>query len=152
MKRVRSARGRSALAALVLCATVVAACGGNDPSASTQAPGDSTEATDPPVLTNAPTTTNPELVPVPGGTLTIGIDADASGYNPTVDPWGYGGHNIGRAIFDTLATYDASGKEKLDISMYPVLVPGAALFLTVLSLTLIGDTVQKRQARNSGAI
>lgn len=46
----------------------------------------------------------------------------------------------------------AAGKEKLDQSMYPVLVPGVALFLTVLSLTLIGDTVQKRQARNSGAI
>lgn len=46
----------------------------------------------------------------------------------------------------------AAGKDKLDQSMYPVIVPGVALFLTVLSLTLIGDTVQKRQARNSGAI
>jgi len=46
----------------------------------------------------------------------------------------------------------AAGKPKLDESLYPVLVPGAALFLTVLSLTLIGDAIQKRQARNTGAI
>ena len=46
----------------------------------------------------------------------------------------------------------AASKDKLDQSLYPVLIPGMALFLTVLSLTLIGDTVQKRQARNSGAI
>lgn len=46
----------------------------------------------------------------------------------------------------------AAGKPKLDESLYPVLVPGGALFLTVLSLTLIGDAIQKRQARNSGAI
>lgn len=46
----------------------------------------------------------------------------------------------------------AAGKPKLEESLYPVLVPGGALFLTVLSLTLIGDTIQKRQARNLGAI
>jgi peptide/nickel transport system permease protein len=46
----------------------------------------------------------------------------------------------------------AAGKPKLDISLYPVLVPGGALFLTVLSLTLIGDAIQKRQARGIGAI
>ncbi len=46
----------------------------------------------------------------------------------------------------------AAGKPKLDESLYPVLVPGGALFLTVLALTLIGDAIQKRQARNLGAI
>jgi peptide/nickel transport system permease protein len=46
----------------------------------------------------------------------------------------------------------AAGKPRLDVSLYPVLVPGGALFLTVLSLTLIGDAIQKRQARNIGAI
>jgi len=46
----------------------------------------------------------------------------------------------------------AAGKPKLQESLYPVLVPGGALFLTVLSLTLIGDHIQKRQARNLGAI
>jgi peptide/nickel transport system permease protein len=46
----------------------------------------------------------------------------------------------------------AAGKPKLDESLYPVLVPGGALFLTVLSLTLIGDAIQKRHSRNLGAI
>ncbi|MBU6316913.1 MAG: ABC transporter permease [Acidobacteria bacterium] len=46
----------------------------------------------------------------------------------------------------------ASAKDKLDQSLYPLLAPGGALFLTVLSLTIIGDALQKRQARNLGAI
>jgi peptide/nickel transport system permease protein len=46
----------------------------------------------------------------------------------------------------------AAGKPKLDESLYPVLIPGGALFLTVLSLTLIGDAIQKRHGRNLGAI
>jgi peptide/nickel transport system permease protein len=46
----------------------------------------------------------------------------------------------------------AAGKPKIDQSLYPVLVPGLALFLTVLALTLIGDAIQKRQGRNIGAI
>lgn len=46
----------------------------------------------------------------------------------------------------------AAAQPKLDESLYPMLAPGAFLFLTVLSLTLIGDTIQKRQARNLGAI
>ena len=33
----------------------------------------------------------------------------------------------------------AAGKDKVSISLYPVIAPGGALFLTVLSLTLIGD-------------
>ena len=46
----------------------------------------------------------------------------------------------------------AAAKDRLDVSLYPLLVPGGALFLTVLSLTLIGDVIQKRNARNLGAI
>ena len=46
----------------------------------------------------------------------------------------------------------AAGQPKIDDSLYPVLVPGGALFLTVLSLTLIGDAIQKRQRRDIGAI
>lgn len=46
----------------------------------------------------------------------------------------------------------AAGKEKIDESLYPVLAPGLALFLTVLSLTLIGDAIQKRHGRELGAL
>jgi peptide/nickel transport system substrate-binding protein len=109
MKSVRPVRVRGVLAALVLGATVVAACGGNSPSSSTEA-GGTTASTDAPVLTNAPTTTNPALVPVQGGTLTVALADESPGFNPTVDPWGFGGHNVARAIYDTLATFDASGK------------------------------------------
>ena len=103
------------LATVALLAAVMAACGGNDPNASTStstggSTGNTTAATDAPVLTNAPTTTNAEVKPTAGGSLVVGIDADASGYNPTTDPWASGGHNVARTIFDPLATYDASGK------------------------------------------
>jgi peptide/nickel transport system permease protein len=46
----------------------------------------------------------------------------------------------------------AAGKDKVNISLYPVIAPGGALFLTVLSLTLIGDAIQKRHSRDLGAI
>jgi peptide/nickel transport system permease protein len=46
----------------------------------------------------------------------------------------------------------AAGRPKLDQSLYPVLVPGAALFLTVLAFTLVGDAVQKRQSRHAGRL
>lgn len=46
----------------------------------------------------------------------------------------------------------AAGKDKVSISLYPVIAPGGALFLTVLSLTLIGDAIQKRHSRDLGAI
>lgn len=116
---IRSARSRGSarrLALAALMAVAAAACGGNSPdSASSTAPpdnssGDSVATTDAPVLTNAPTTTNPEVLPVDGGTLTVAIEADATGYNPTVDAWARGGHEVARAIFDPLATYDADGK------------------------------------------
>jgi len=110
--------------ALTMVAALAAACGGNDPSASPTAtqppsasgsdqPSDSVlpAATDAlPVLTNAPTTTDPAVVPVSGGKIVVSIDGESSGYNPTVDAWANGGHNVAKAIFDTLATFDASGK------------------------------------------
>ena len=102
-------------AAAALLTALIAACGGNDPNASTTTQpgvttGESTATTEAPVLTNAPTTTNPEVKPVSGGSLTVGIDDDPTGFNPTADPWAAGGHNVARAIFDTLAAYDSGGK------------------------------------------
>jgi peptide/nickel transport system permease protein len=46
----------------------------------------------------------------------------------------------------------AAGKAKLDISLYPVTMPAVAMFLTVLSLTVIGDALQRRSSRQLGAI
>ena len=121
-RSVRPSRSRGPLrrlAGLTLAVAFVAACGGNDPSATTTpttvpgtggSTGDTTQVTDAPVLTNAPTTTDPTVNPVKGGTLVVGIEGEATGYNPTVDPWANGGHNVAKAIFDPLATYDATGK------------------------------------------
>lgn len=113
-KRSHGSLGR--IAALTCVALAAVACGGNKAgttTATTVAPSGSVEATEvtsAPVLTNAPTTTNPEVVPQSGGSLTVAIDADADGYNPTTNAWAAAGHNIARTIFDPLATYDASGK------------------------------------------
>lgn len=104
------------IAAVALLVAAVAACGGNDPGASPTSPppgsdvGDTTAATDAPVLTNAPTTTNPALEPVNGGSLVVALQGESPGFNPTADAWADGGHNVARAIFDPLAALDADGK------------------------------------------
>lgn len=117
--RTRSLGPLRRIAALSLVAVLAAACGGNSPTAtsSTQPPatsGGSTAETTPPteapVLTNAPTTTDPTKNPVNGGTLTVGINSESTGYNPTADAWADSGHNVAHAIFDPLATFDAGGK------------------------------------------
>ena len=109
-------RSRLGLAMLAGLAMIAGACGGKDPAATEPAPVDSaapsTEVAAP--VTEAPTFTNPpentDAVPVAGGTLTIGIEAESPGWNPTADPWSNAGHNVARAIYDPLATFDASGK------------------------------------------
>lgn len=113
--RSTSLRRITAVLSLVGLAAIGAACGGNDPNAATTtaAPASGATTTAPgtttaPSFTNAPTSTTPAAVK--GGTLTVGIDAESPGFNPTADPWANGGHNVARAIFDPLATYDAGGK------------------------------------------
>ncbi len=121
-----SRRRGIAVALLASAGLLLAACGGNDPSATTEdtatattvadagsdttAPADTTPASTAPVFTNPPTTVNEEIVPVSGGTLVVGIEGESSGYNPTVDPWSNAGHNVAKAIFDPLAAADAEGK------------------------------------------
>lgn len=118
-RSIRSASARRPLRRLgaLAIAAVLAACGGNSASDTTDAPtpdgsgnGVTVPATDAPVLTNAPTTTNPELVPQAGGSLTIAVEGESTGFSPANDGWARGGHQIARAIFDPLATYDAEGK------------------------------------------
>ncbi|MFN8023064.1 MAG: ABC transporter substrate-binding protein [Acidimicrobiales bacterium] len=123
----RSARRLVAVALLTTAGLAATACGGNDPSdtkaTTTVAPDGGTATTaagstdstaapsTAPVFTNAPTTTA-EAAPEPqsGGTLTVGIEGESTGYAPYADVWTNAGHNVGKAIFDTLAVYDASGK------------------------------------------
>ncbi|MCB0998598.1 MAG: hypothetical protein KDB40_04815 [Acidimicrobiales bacterium] len=130
---IRSTRRAVAVALVATAGLVAGACGGNDPSdaitaVTTAAPdgGSATTAGDTggsggaettapestaPVFTNAPTTTAeaaPE--PQPGGSLVVGVEGESTGYAPYLDAWTNAGHNVGKAIFDTLAVFDASGK------------------------------------------
>lgn len=105
-----SCRVRLALLASAAVLGVVGGCGGKSPVAdsSTDQPGGSAASTDAPVFTNPPESST--LAPTPGGTLTVGVEAESPGWNPTTDPWANAGHNVARTIFDPLATFDASGK------------------------------------------
>lgn len=96
------------LAALAVVALAAVACGGNTPEPDGSAL--TVPETDAPVLTNAPTTTDPTDVPVPGGSLTVAVEGESTGWNPTADAWARGGHQVARAIFDPLATFDAEGR------------------------------------------
>ena len=127
-----SRRRGIAVALLASAGLLLAACGGNDPSATTEdtatattvadagsdttAPADTTPASTAPVFTNPPTTVNEEIVLVSGGTLVVGIEGESSGYNPTVDPWSNAGHNVAKAIFDPLAAADR-GKVHLALAL-----------------------------------
>lgn len=132
---VRSGGRRRGLVFALAAALVVAACGGNSPGASeTTAPattvggttdqdsdgddtgdGDGADVTTTappstvPPLTSPPTTTDPTREPTRGGTLRVALDAESAGYNPHRDAWAASGNVVARAVFDSLAVFDASG-------------------------------------------
>lgn len=80
--------------ALTLMLTLVACGDGSGESTrSTTNPGSSTQLAE----------------PVPGGSLTVAVDAESDGLDPHRSVWANAGHIIGRTIFDTLAALDRSG-------------------------------------------
>lgn len=103
-------------------AVVAVGCGGNDPSAVTTASTAAPATTAAPTDSSAPETTGgatettaaPTTVPAPepqsGGAITVALDAESTGFNPTADAWANGGHNVAKAIFDPLAAYDGDGR------------------------------------------
>ncbi len=54
-----------------------------------------------------PTTT---LTPQNGGTLSIGLDAETDGWNPTSSEWAGASYYVAQTIFDPLCSYDAAGQ------------------------------------------
>ena len=60
-------------------------------------------------------TTAPDVVIAPdgppqtGGTLTYGLASESDGWNPTEGRWATDGTQVGMAIFDPLAAYNADG-------------------------------------------
>ena len=94
---------------------LLGACGGGSSSSdSDQSSAAPTESAEAPATETLPVdvavTEAPELEPVSGGELIVGVGAESVGLNPQADAWGEEGHIIGRAIFDPLMTYDADGK------------------------------------------
>src|SRR5690606_28312888 len=48
--------------------------------------------------------------PVPGGSVVFALEAETSGWDPTLDRWAVSGHQVGQTIFDQLATFNEDGE------------------------------------------
>ena len=89
-------------AVVVTVAMAAAACGSGSSSSSssaTQPAGGSTDVTQ---AASGP--------PKMGGTLNYALDAESDGWDPTKNRWATAGTEVGMAIFDPLAAYDADAK------------------------------------------
>lgn len=83
-------------ASVAAVALLVAACGGGGTSSTS----DSSATSD---------TTANEGSPVKGGTLTVGLNAESSGFDPQSSLLAPAGRTVAHAIFDTLTAFDAEG-------------------------------------------
>jgi peptide/nickel transport system substrate-binding protein len=91
---------------------IAAACAKDDPAASGPAgsgPNSTGVQGAPPGQGAQPDITiAPSGKPKTGGTIGYAVEAETSGYNPTVDRWAISGTEVGLAIFDPLAALDAN--------------------------------------------
>ena len=78
-------------------------------SSSSPAPSDVTSAVADTTASSEAVITTEVAAPKSGGNLVVGVDAEATGWSPQNDAWGHGGHDVARAVFDTLAVYDPAG-------------------------------------------
>ena len=112
-------RVRTAAVALV-CAVLVASCGGDDDEADTSEDRVSTETTETRGDGSPPATTEPTVsdttFPEPGvevtygGELIVGLEAEASGLRPWADPASSSAENLMNAIYDQLMKQTADGE------------------------------------------
>jgi peptide/nickel transport system substrate-binding protein len=132
--RKRSSRRATTygVAALVSLSLIAAACGGSDDDADDTPTGteatdgteadtpdgtdatDGTEAPDDSVLEDLEieedvVTVPEDETPVPGGTLSYGLEADVDGLNPTSSALSAPGLMMANAVFDTLTAFDTEG-------------------------------------------
>ena len=111
----RSSAGRHrtgrVLAALVLTAGLIgAACGGDNKKSDTTQGADTTTGDTAIATTIPPPTTAAEEVPVPGGKLVFGIEADTSSpWRPAEMVCAISCHQVIRNIFDTLTLPNEDG-------------------------------------------
>jgi peptide/nickel transport system substrate-binding protein len=87
------------IAAMCAVALIAAACGSSNDGGA----GGATQATG--VASNI--TVESSGTPTPGGKLTVGLEGETDGFNPTKDRWAISGTEIGLAVFDPLVAFDA---------------------------------------------
>ena len=144
MSRLKRPQSRF-LALFVVLGLVLAACGGDDATTTTQAPPATTQAppatTQAPPATEAPTTTAAEAAPEPSGAgIVIGLGTEPGSLDPqAVDQFAM--FTINDNVFDKLVTRNAAGD----------LVPGVATDLgTPLDDTTWQYTVQEGVSFHNG--
>ncbi len=93
------------LLAAIICLTalIAAACGSSDSES-----GGTTDGTAPEL--SADVTIAPDGAPTTGGTLIYGLEAESDGYNPCCNRFAPAGTQVGLAIYDPLAAFDADNK------------------------------------------
>lgn len=97
-----------AILAVVLSAVTLAACGSSSSSGTTAQSAPS--GTD--VAAKSDVTLPADGPPKAGGNLTYAIEAESDGFDPTQNRWSISGTEIGLAIYDPLAAYDAESNAK----------------------------------------
>ena len=93
----RSSRvGLSLAAGVVTLALMGTACGGASSGSTSVDP-------------NTDVTVAPAGSPQAGGSITVGLEAETDGFDPTSNRWGNSGYMIASAVFDPLTAFDADG-------------------------------------------
>lgn len=95
------ARGVVGVVLLSAFAVLLAACGG-DSETDGVGGGDGSEISDVTVTASG--------APEPGGKVTMAIEAETDGFNPTSNRWAISGFMVASAVFDPLAVYDEDGQ------------------------------------------
>jgi ABC-type transport system substrate-binding protein len=90
-----------ALTVLVAFSLLAVACGGSDDDGE-EGGSDTTEANQQVI--------EPTGEAQPGGDLVFALEAETDGWDPTINRWAVSGHQIGQAVFDTLAAYNSDGE------------------------------------------
>lgn len=113
IRRTRSHGAKHILAIPILLGLIATSCGGGESASTTvEEPTGTTVASEPssdePIVVTLPPEV--ELVPVFGGTLRYGLEADVDGINPTTSALSAPGLMMANAVFDTLAAITTDGE------------------------------------------
>jgi len=98
------ARTRPVLVAILLALTLFAAACGSKKSPEAATGGTAVSGS-----TSTDVTIAASGSPHVGGTLNVAINAESDGWDPTKNRWTVAGTQVGLAVFDPLAAYDADG-------------------------------------------